>query len=98
MTSANIKEMKQAQCTSDPDSTQRGVWAESVVEGNAIVVELPSGKVAGGYAFKAESSDKVKASQLESDFFTNSAKALTAGLAKAEPGATYAFEVRATRK
>jgi len=68
-----------------------------LVEGNVTVFELPTGKVAGSYAFKAVSSDKVKASQLESDFFGNYEKALTTGLAKSDPGATYTFDVQATR-
>jgi len=69
-----------------------------LVLGNVTVVELPSGKVAGSYAFKAESSDKVKSSELESDFIKNYEKAMAAGLAKADPGATYTFDVNATRK
>lgn len=66
-------------------------------DGTAYVYELPSGKLAGGFNFKAENSDRVKANALESDFTANTNKAMGAALAKADPGATYAFFVRISR-
>ncbi|MBX3227540.1 MAG: hypothetical protein KIT84_14390 [Labilithrix sp.] len=69
-----------------------------LVEGIVTVFELPSGKVAGSYAFKAESSEKVKANELEDDLRKSFGKALGAALAKADPGATYTFEVGESRQ
>jgi hypothetical protein len=67
-------------------------------EGHVFVYELPSGKAIGGYAFKAESSDKVKLSELDSDFRGNIAKALTTSLAKTDPGATLAVQIGGPRR
>lgn len=65
--------------------------------GTVYVFELPSGKLAGGYPYKAENSDEVKTKYakfgLDSDLTANLGKALTTGLQKADPGSTYVFSV-----
>jgi hypothetical protein len=81
----------------NPSSRSGSDFFSGKLEGTVHVYELPSGKLAGGYPFKAESSDKVKSNQLMSDFMTNVDKSLTTGLAKADPGATFAFSVKPDR-
>ena len=66
-------------------------------DGTVYAFELPSGKLAGGFTFKAENSDRVKANALEADFTANMDRALTGGLTKADPGATYTFVVNTSR-
>jgi hypothetical protein len=73
-------------------------FASGHAEGQVFVYELPTGKAIGGYVFKAESSAKVKASELDADFRGNIAKAITASLAKADPGATLTVQIDGPRR
>jgi hypothetical protein len=55
-------------------------------KGDVQIFELPSGKSIGGYAFRVASSEKLKESELARDFRANFEKAVSDGLAKADPG------------
>jgi len=63
------------------------------VKGDVHVFELPSGHHIGGFSFHAESSKKVAEDEIDSDFRTNYAKALTDDFAKAEHGSSLPFTI-----
>lgn len=63
------------------------------VRGDVHVFELPSGKSIGGFPFHAESSKTVQSDEIDSDFRTNYAKALTDDFAKADHGSTLTFKI-----
>lgn len=63
------------------------------VKGDVHVFELPSGKSIGGYSFHAESSKTVKSDEIDSDFRTNYAKALSDDFTKADHGSSLTFTI-----
>lgn len=76
-----------------PGSYSGDAFTGGAVEGYVYVFDLPSGAPAGGYAFQAKSSDKVKSNQLDSDLKNNFEKALNAGMAKASPKAALRWDL-----
>lgn len=76
-----------------PSSYSGDAFKGGAVEGYVYVFDLPSGASAGGYTFKAKSSDKVKSNQLDSDLKNNFESAMNAGMTKASPKATLRWDL-----